>query len=696
MTGSIIPQCDIIDDNFWDGDGGGDDAHAVAASAAATGGNGACEEEIVGTVGDPDDNNNNNYNNSNNDDDGGGKRKSSAVTFDSSTHFASSNNQQQQPQHQFRCPNCNSTNIESLGPSGSSVCTDCGIIVEENTIVSSVEFVEGAGGSSSMVGQFVGANSTRGTFGTGGANARGGGQYGFSRQSRENTLASGKRRIQEVAALMRLGPHYVDSAHRLFTVAVERNFVQGRRRSHVIAACLYVACRQEKSQHMLIDFSDALQVNVYTLGTTFLKFRRLLGLKLEIIDPALYIYRFAAHLNLDEKANQVAMTALRLVSRMKRDWIVAGRRPAGICAAALLIASRAHGFERQHHDVTKVLKVCGLTVMTRVREFEATPSSNMTLDEFHHPGKDIAEELDPPVFTTNRLREARAKAVLDGDVNLLTSGALDHPNLKGKWASKWRNVKSNTNRDKEYAEMYTELEVEMTENALESDITAGTGVKRSDSDAGEAMKGSVSFTRAEQNVEHRRPMGISTLHAEIKYPLGTNHRPVVLANQATAEELMASTQKTEDVLNFGDWKVQIPTDAADEVDFLFRTDDEVREREAVFNAQNKDYLESQQQKENDLLLAEASARANQEDELAQEEGRRRYLKTSRSRKRKDGWDPNELTTEEALMEVVRTRKISRKINYDALSALFDDSGDLSTVGAEDRERKKEEVDIGEA
>lgn len=57
------------------------------------------------------------------------------------------------PSSSFRCPNCNSCNIESLGASGSSVCTDCGIIVEENTIVSSVEFVEGAGGSSSMVGQ---------------------------------------------------------------------------------------------------------------------------------------------------------------------------------------------------------------------------------------------------------------------------------------------------------------------------------------------------------------------------------------------------------------------------------------------------------------------------------------------------------------------------------------------------------------
>ena len=72
------------------------------------------------------------------------------------------------------------------------------------------------------------------------------------------------------------------------------------------------------------------------------------------------------------------------------------------------------------------------------------------------------------------------------------------------------------------------------------------------------------------------------------------------------------------------------------------------------------------------------------------------MKTSRSRKRKDGWDPNELTTEEALLEVVRTRKISPKINYDAMSALFDDSGDFSTNLLNDKERKTEEGDIGEA
>ena len=74
---------------------------------------------------------------------------------------------------------------------------------------------------------------------------------------------------------------------------------------------------------------------------------------------------------------------------------------------------------------------------------------------------------------------------------------------------------------------------------------------------------------------------------------------MILPKQATAEELEAPKQKAGDELNFEEWKAGVPADADAEVDFLFRNDDEVREREAVFNAQNKDYIETQQQKEND-------------------------------------------------------------------------------------------------
>jgi ribosomal protein S27E len=77
----------------------------------------------------------------------------------------------------LRCPNCGSCEIVHHEASAASICTECGVVVEENALVSSVEFVEGAGGSSSMIGQFVSASSSK-AYGSGGGRN---GRYGFSR-----------------------------------------------------------------------------------------------------------------------------------------------------------------------------------------------------------------------------------------------------------------------------------------------------------------------------------------------------------------------------------------------------------------------------------------------------------------------------------------------------------------------------------
>ena len=52
-----------------------------------------------------------------------------------------------------------------------------------------------------------------------------------------------------------------------------------------------------------------------------------------VSDPCLYIHRFAHKLEFEDKTHEVSMTALRLVSRMKRDWMAQGRRPSGLCGA---------------------------------------------------------------------------------------------------------------------------------------------------------------------------------------------------------------------------------------------------------------------------------------------------------------------------------------------------------------------------
>lgn len=69
------------------------------------------------------------------------------------------------------------------------------------------------------------------------------------------------RKIQQICHHFRLSDVVAMAASRLYTLALEHKFTRGRRSMHVVAVCIYVACRQKETRnYMLIDFSDLLQV----------------------------------------------------------------------------------------------------------------------------------------------------------------------------------------------------------------------------------------------------------------------------------------------------------------------------------------------------------------------------------------------------------------------------------------------------
>ena len=76
------------------------------------------------------------------------------------------------------------------------------------------------------------------------------------------------------------------------------------------------------------------------------------------------------------------MTALRLLQSMKRAWISTGRRPNGLCGAAILIAARYHGFKRNITQIVKVVHVCQETIRKRLDEFKFTNTAQLTREEF--------------------------------------------------------------------------------------------------------------------------------------------------------------------------------------------------------------------------------------------------------------------------------------------------------------------------
>ncbi|KAJ8101811.1 Brf1-like TBP-binding domain-containing protein [Lipomyces tetrasporus] len=294
------------------------------------------------------------------------------------------------------CPYCKGTSIEDNG-AGDICCTNCAAVLEDSQIVAEVTFGETTSGAAMVHGSFIGEHQSY---------ARGGGGFrkNGSWESREQTFANGKRRIMNLAHALKLPEFIGEAANRWFQLAVTQNFVQGRRSQYVVAACLYVACRQQETTHMLIDFADLLQVSVFAIGATYLKLVKVLQIKkIPLIDPSIYIQRFAVKLEFGPETRKVMNDAVRLVQRMGKDWLHQGRRPAGVAGACILVAARMNNFRRSKAEIVHVAKVAEDTIQRRLDEFKLTAAGALTVQDFR--GTNIESEADPPSFTKHRKRE---------------------------------------------------------------------------------------------------------------------------------------------------------------------------------------------------------------------------------------------------------------------------------------------------
>ncbi|GFR43136.1 hypothetical protein Agub_g4153 [Astrephomene gubernaculifera] len=289
--------------------------------------------------------------------------------------------------------------VEADDANGFSCCMQCGRVVEDMAFSSDVIFTKGGDGEGEMVGQIVGAGGeVRGL-----SRYSGGRLWAVGGDSHEASVSRGRYEIVALVEALRISPagEATEAAHRLYRLALQRGFTRGRRVNMVAAVCLYIFCRLEHRPYMLIDFSDQLSVNVYALGAVFLQMLRLLRLDehatfTKPIDPSLFMNRFVDRLRLPshELKTKVSTTAVRLVQSMKRDWMLTGRRPNGICGAALFLASHIHGVEKTKKDVISIVHIGWATVEKRVLELAETRDASLTLRQLGERDKALEAQRE--------------------------------------------------------------------------------------------------------------------------------------------------------------------------------------------------------------------------------------------------------------------------------------------------------------
>ncbi|XP_069901120.1 transcription factor IIIB 90 kDa subunit isoform X1 [Globicephala melas] len=551
------------------------------------------------------------------------------------------------------CRGCGGTDIELDAARGDAVCTGCGSVLEDNIIVSEVQFVENSGGGSSAVGQFVSLD------GAGKTPTLGGGFHvNLGKESRAQTLQNGRRQIHHLGNQLQLNQHCLDTAFNFFKMAVSKHLTRGRKMAHVIAACLYLVCRTEGTPHMLLDLSDLLQVNVYVLGKTFLLLARELCINAPAIDPCLYIPRFAHLLEFGDKNHEVSMTALRLLQRMKRDWMHTGRRPSGLCGAALLVAARMHDFRRTVKEVISVVKVCESTlrksVCFRLTEFEDTPTSQLTVDEFMKV--DLEEECDPPSYTAGqrKLRMKQLEQVLskqleevEGEISSYQDAIEielenSRPKAKGALASLTKDGSVEDTTSSLFGEEDAEdEELEAAASHLNKDFyqeLLGGGIPGSSEAAGGPEGGG-------------RPPALESL-------LGPLPTAASLGISDSIRECISSQSRDPKDAS-GDGELDLSGIDDLEIDRYILNEAEARVKAELWMRENAEYLREQREKE---------ARIAKEREL----GIYKEHKPKKSCKRREPIQAS--TAGEAIEKMLEQKKISSKINYSVLRDLDSKGG----------------------
>ncbi|XP_071874921.1 brf RNA polymerase III subunit isoform X2 [Bombus fervidus] len=445
------------------------------------------------------------------------------------------------------------------------------------------------------------------------------------KESRGITLQNARKGITHLCMQLQLNQHCIDTSMNFYKMALNRQLTRGRKQAHNHAACVYITCRTEGTAHMLIDISDVLQICVHELGRTYLRFTQALCINIPSVDPCLYIMRFANKLEFGEKTHEVSMTALRVVQRMKRDSIHSGRRPSGLCGAALLMAARLHEFNRSPADIIKIVKVHESTLRKRLIEFGDTPSSALTLEEFMTV--DLEEEQDPPAFKAARKkdRERLQKLNIDTEINELQA-EIDKQ-LEEHRLGKMKKRKDAASIERADTDRFIrESNLDVIKHYV------GNDVDDPDSD----------FQDSEtSNINDRLITGLGPNIASMGL-ISTNDR-----ENETKESVNTNFENDTGEIDVADLDDE-------ELDSYIMSEKEAQFKHNLWNKVNAEYLNQQKEKE--------ERRQKEKEEGKPEKKRRRTTKRSKNQVPAN-------TAGEAIEKMLQEKKISSKINYEVLKSL---------------------------
>ncbi|MBZ6494058.1 transcription initiation factor IIB [Natrinema longum] len=288
---------------------------------------------------------------------------------------------------QEHCPECGGRLI-SDDEHAETVCTDCGLVVEEDEIDRGPEWRAfdaaekdeksrvGAPTTNMMHDQGLSTNigwQDKDAYGRSLSSRqrqkmqrlRTWNERFRTRDSKERNLKQALGEIDRMASALGLPENVRETASVIYRRALEEDLLPGRSIEGVATASLYAAARQAGTPRSLDEISAVSRVEKMELTRTYRYIIRELGLEVKPADPEHYVPRFVSDLDLSDETERMARD---LLESARQEGVHSGKSPVGLAAAAVYAAALLTNEKVTQNEVSDVASISEVTIRNRYKE----------------------------------------------------------------------------------------------------------------------------------------------------------------------------------------------------------------------------------------------------------------------------------------------------------------------------------------
>ena len=310
---------------------------------------------------------------------------------ESNTRTRTRDREQEQEQEStdegLACPECSGQLINDE-EHGETVCTDCGLVVEEDSVDRGPEWRAFDAQEKNQKSR-VGAPTTNTMHDKGlstNIDWRDKDAYGNSlgsrqrekmqrlrkwnerfrtRDSKERNLKQALGEIDRMASALGLPSNVRETASVIYRRALNEDLLPGLSIEGVSTACVYAAARQAGVPRSLDEIAEVSRVEKNEVARTYRYVVRELGLEVQPADPESYVPRFASGLGLSDESEH---RARKLLQNAKEKGVHSGKSPVGLAAAAVYAAALLTNEKTTQAAVSEVADISEVTIRNRYHE----------------------------------------------------------------------------------------------------------------------------------------------------------------------------------------------------------------------------------------------------------------------------------------------------------------------------------------